>query len=65
MFENIALTAVYTLIPLRRIMDYQLMKITYRRNSQKLDKRYNYIVFKNDIPFYNKTLFLFFNNKIN
>jgi hypothetical protein len=54
-----ALLAVYLLTPPRRIMDYQLMRITYQTDFNKLDNRYNWVVFENDIP----SLFVFLNHK--
>jgi hypothetical protein len=54
-----ALIAIYTLIPPRRIMDYQLMKIANKTDITKLDKRYNYIILKNKIP----DFFYFLNHK--
>ena len=54
-----ALIAVYTLTDPRRIMDYQLMKITYEKNFDKLNQEFNYIVFENDKP----SLFIFYNHK--
>jgi hypothetical protein len=54
-----ALLAVYLLTPPRRIMDYQLMKITFQTDLTKLDKKYNWIVFENEIP----SLFVFLNHK--
>ena len=54
-----ALLAVYLLTPPRRIMDYQLMKITYQTDITKLNKNFNWIIFKNDIP----DLFVFLNHK--
>ena len=54
-----ALLAVYLLTPPRRIMDYQLMKITYQTDIKKLDKKYNWVVFENNIP----SLFVFLNHK--
>jgi hypothetical protein len=46
------LIAVYTLTDPRRKMDYQLMKITYEKNFDKLNQEFNYIVFENDKPHY-------------
>ena len=54
-----ALIAVYTLIPPRRVMDYQLMRIADKVDITKLDKNFNYIILKNNIPDY----FLFLNHK--
>jgi integrase len=55
-----ALMAVYTLTPPRRIMDYRLMKITFKKKDDKtLNHQYNYITFENGIP----DLFVFFNHK--
>ena len=54
-----ALIAIYMLTPPRRIMDYQLMKITHEMDFKKLDHRYNYIVLENEIP----SLFVFLNHK--
>jgi hypothetical protein len=54
-----ALLAVYTLAPPRRIMDYQLMRITYQTDITKLNKNFNWVIFKNDIPY----LFVFLNHK--
>jgi hypothetical protein len=45
-----ALIAVYTLTPPRRIMDYQLMKITYETNIDKLKPGFNYIIIENEVP---------------
>ena len=52
-----ALLAVYTLTPPRRIMDYQLMKITHQTDIEKLNKKFNWVIFENDIP----SLFVFLN----
>ena len=54
-----ALIAIYMLTPPRRIMDYQLMRITYEMDFKKLDNKYNYVVLENDIP----SLFVFLNHK--
>ena len=54
-----ALFAVYTLIPPRRIKDYQLMKITDKTDFEKLDKRFNYIIIENNKP----SIFIFYNHK--
>ena len=54
-----SLIAVYTLTPPRRLKDYYLMRITYNLNFDELDKKYNYIVMKNNKPF----TFLFYNHK--
>ena len=54
-----ALFAVYTLIPPRRIKDYQLMKITDKTDFEKLDKRFHYIIIENNKP----SIFIFYNHK--
>ena len=54
-----ALLAVYALTPPRRIMDYQLMKITHRTDIEKLDKKFNWVIFENELP----SLFVFLNHK--
>ena len=54
-----ALLAVYTLAPPRRIMDYQLMKITHQTDIEKLNKKFNWVIFENEIP----SLFVFLNHK--
>lgn len=54
-----ALIAVYTLTPPRRIMDYQLMKITYETNIDKLKPGFNYIIIENEVP----SLFVFLRHK--
>ena len=54
-----ALVAVYTIAPPRRIRDYQLMKVTYKTDFDKLDNRFNYIMFENKKP----SLFAFYNHK--
>jgi len=54
-----ALVAVYTIAPPRRIKDYQLMKLTNKKDFDKLDPKYNYIMFENNKP----SLFAFYNHK--
>ena len=54
-----ALLAVYLLTPPRRIMDYQLMKVTHQTDIEKLDKKFNWVIFENEIP----SLFVFLNHK--
>ena len=54
-----ALIAIYTLTPPRRIMDYQLMKITHQTDIEKLKPGFNYIIIENEIP----TLFVFLRHK--
>ncbi len=41
-----ALISIYTLSPPRRIMDYQLIKITYETDIEKLKLGFNYIILK-------------------
>jgi hypothetical protein len=53
------LIAIYTLTPPRRIMDYQLMKITYKTDIEKLKPGFNYIIIENEIP----SLFVFLRHK--
>ena len=54
-----ALIAIYTLTPPRRIMDYQLMKITHQTDIEKLKPGFNYIIIENEIP----SLFVFLRHK--
>jgi hypothetical protein len=54
-----ALIAIYTLTPPRRIMDYQLMKITHQTNIDKLKEGFNYIIIENGVP----SLFVFLRHK--
>ena len=54
-----ALFSVYTLIAPRRIKDYELMKVTNKSDFDKLDKKFNYIIFENNKP----SLFIFYNHK--
>jgi hypothetical protein len=54
-----ALIAIYTLTPPRRIMDYQLMKITHQTDIDKLKPGFNYIIIENEIP----SLFVFLRHK--
>ena len=54
-----ALLAVYALTPPRRIMDYQLMKITHRTDIERLDKKFKWVIFENELP----SLFVFLNHK--
>ena len=54
-----ALFASYTLIPPQRVKEFQLMKITNKKDFDKLDKKYNYIMFENNKP----SLFVFYNHK--
>ena len=54
-----ALIAIYTLTPPRRIMDYQLMKITHQTDIEKLKPGFNYIVIENGVP----SLFVFLRHK--
>ena len=51
--------ALYTLIPPRRIKDFQLMKVTYKKDFDKLNPNFNYLMFENDKP----SLFAFYNHK--
>ena len=50
------LYSLYTLIPPRRLKDFQYMKIIFN-NTKNLSKNYNYLIFKNNKPdkliFYN------------
>ncbi len=55
-----ALIAVYTLTPRRRIMDYQLMKITHQTNVDKLKEGSNYLVIEIEIP----SLFVILRHKL-
>jgi hypothetical protein len=54
-----ALIARYTLTPPRRLMDYQLMKITHETEIEKLKPGFNYIIIENEIP----SLFVFLRHK--
>jgi hypothetical protein len=54
-----ALIATYTLTPPRRIMDYQLMKITHETDIDKLKVGFNYLIMENEIP----SLFVFLRHK--
>jgi hypothetical protein len=54
-----ALVATYTITPPRRIKDYQLMKLTNKTDFDKLNPRFNYIMFENNKP----SLFAFYNHK--
>ena len=54
-----ALFSVYTLIAPRRIKDYELMKVTNKSDFDKLDKKFNYVIFENNKP----SLFIFYNHK--
>ena len=54
-----ALIATYTLTPPRRIMDYQLMKITHEADTDKLKVGFNYLIIENGIP----SLFVFLRHK--
>ncbi len=54
-----ALIAVYTPTPPRRIMDFQLMKITHQTNIDNLKDGFNYMIIENEIPY----LFVFSRHK--
>ena len=51
--------ALYTLIPPRRIKDFQLMKVAYKKYFDKINPHFNHLMFENDKP----SLFAFYHHK--